>query len=109
MVQAGTVATSSKHWRIFICSNYPPHAPELNPIEHVRDELREKFFHNRVFNSLYALKDHLAKALKTMELDLNKSVGDFRLFGRFGYQSMHQVIDTFVRKNSPRQCLRWFT
>ena len=47
----------------------PPYAPELNPIEHVWDELREKFFHNRVFNSLNALEDHLSMALKTMELD----------------------------------------
>lgn len=47
----------------------PPYAPELNPIEHVWDELREKFFHNRVFKSLNALEDHLSMALKTMELD----------------------------------------
>ncbi|GCE08150.1 hypothetical protein KDAU_54790 [Dictyobacter aurantiacus] len=26
--------------------------PELNPVEHVWDELREKYFHNRVFASL---------------------------------------------------------
>ena len=45
----------------------PPYAPELNPIEHVWDELREKFFHNRVFDSLNALEDHLAVALKTLE------------------------------------------
>jgi transposase len=45
----------------------PPYAPELNPIEHVWDELREKFFHNRVFKSLDALEDHLALALKTLE------------------------------------------
>lgn len=38
----------------------PPYAPELNPIEHVWDELREKFFHNQVFKSLDALEDHLA-------------------------------------------------
>ena len=44
----------------------PPYAPELNPIEHVWDELREKFFHNRVFSSLQALEEHLAAALKTM-------------------------------------------
>ena len=30
----------------------PPYAPQLNPIAHVWDELREKFFHNRVFDSL---------------------------------------------------------
>jgi transposase len=47
----------------------PPYAPELNPIEHVWDELREKFFHNRVFKSLDALEDHLALALKSLETD----------------------------------------
>ena len=46
-----------------------PYAPELNPIEHVWDELREKFFHNRVFKSLDALEDHLALALKSLETD----------------------------------------
>ncbi len=45
----------------------PPYAPELNPIEHVWDELREKFFHNRVFKRLDALEDHLTLALKTFE------------------------------------------
>ncbi|MEK7812060.1 MAG: transposase [Pseudomonadota bacterium] len=45
----------------------PPHAPELNPIEHVWDELREKYFHNRVFKSLDALEDHLVSGLKTLE------------------------------------------
>ena len=49
----------------------PPYAPELNPIEHVWDELREKFFHNRVFKSLDALEDHLTTALKTLEDDPN--------------------------------------
>lgn len=47
----------------------PPYAPELNPIEHVWDELREKFFHNRVFDSLDALEDRLALALKALETD----------------------------------------
>ena len=31
------------------------------------DELREKFFHNRVFSSLDALEDHLALALNTLQ------------------------------------------
>ena len=47
----------------------PPYAPELNPIEHVWDELREKHFHNRVFGSLYALEEHLAAALRALETD----------------------------------------
>ena len=47
----------------------PPYAPELNPIEHVWDELREKHFHNRTFASLDALEEHLAKALRALETD----------------------------------------
>jgi transposase len=45
----------------------PPYAPELNPIEHVWDDLREKFFHNRVFDSLDALENQLEIGLKTLE------------------------------------------
>lgn len=40
----------------------PPYAHELNPVEHVWDELREKHFHNRVFDSLDALEDQLEVA-----------------------------------------------
>ena len=47
----------------------PPYAPELNPVEHVWDELREKRFHTRVFDSLDALEDHLEIALKDFEID----------------------------------------
>ncbi len=43
----------------------PPYAPELNPVEHVWDELREKRFHNRVD----ALEDHLELALRDFELN----------------------------------------
>ncbi len=45
----------------------PPYAPELNPVEHVWDEVREKFFHNRVFPSLKALERHLMRALQSLE------------------------------------------
>jgi hypothetical protein len=45
----------------------PPYSPELNPQEHVWDELREKYFHNRVFESISALEDHLVEALHTLE------------------------------------------
>lgn len=47
----------------------PPYSPELNPQEHVWDELREKFFHNRAFDSLDALEIHLESALKSFELN----------------------------------------
>ncbi len=32
----------------------PPYAPELNPVEHLWDELREKEFANKVFDFLEA-------------------------------------------------------
>lgn len=47
----------------------PPYAPELNPVEHVWDELREKAFGNLVFDSLDALEDHLEASLLAMERD----------------------------------------
>ena len=45
----------------------PPYSPELNPQEHVWGELREKFFHNRDFDSLNALEIYLESALKSLE------------------------------------------
>jgi hypothetical protein len=45
----------------------PPYAPELNPVEHLWDELREKCFHNKVFSSIDALEDDLALGLLAME------------------------------------------
>jgi hypothetical protein len=47
----------------------PPYAPELNPTEHIWDDLREKSFHNRVFESIDSLEDHLESSLRDMERD----------------------------------------
>jgi transposase len=49
----------------------PPYAPELNPVEHLWDDLREKSFHNLVFDRLKSLENHLELALA----DFEKSVG----------------------------------
>ena len=45
----------------------PPYSPELNPQEHIWDELREKYFHNQAFDSLDALEDRLVVGLKHLE------------------------------------------
>lgn len=45
----------------------PPYAPELNPVEHLWDELREKSFGNVVFNSIDVLESHLEISLREME------------------------------------------
>jgi DDE superfamily endonuclease len=41
----------------------PPYAPELNPQEHVWDELREKEFPNRVFDSMARVREQLEAGL----------------------------------------------
>ena len=50
----------------------PPYSPELNPVEHLWDELCEKSFHNRVFDSIDALENHLEAALREMEADTKR-------------------------------------
>jgi transposase len=47
----------------------PSWSPQLNPVEHLWDEVREKWFSNRVFASLQAVEDHLVTALQTLEED----------------------------------------
>jgi transposase len=45
----------------------PPYSPELNPVENLWDELREKFFGNVIFDSLKKLESHLEASLKNFE------------------------------------------
>lgn len=47
----------------------PPYSPELNPVEHIWDEIREKWFGNLIFSSMDAVEDQLVIALKTLEDD----------------------------------------
>jgi len=50
----------------------PPYSPELNPLEHLWDELREKWFQNLVFNNIDAVEDRLVEALSTLERDASR-------------------------------------
>ncbi len=45
----------------------PPYSPELNPAEHLWDEIREKWFRNEVFHSLDAVEQRLTDGLVTLE------------------------------------------
>ncbi len=47
----------------------PPYSPELNPVEHLWDHLREKHFANRLFHSMKAVTDKLSFGLRQAELD----------------------------------------
>lgn len=45
----------------------PPDSPQLNPMEHIWDEVREKWFANEVFDSLDGVEDRLVEALVALE------------------------------------------
>jgi len=47
----------------------PPNSPEVNPFEHLWEELREKYLHNRVFPSLDELIEVLCQALTELTED----------------------------------------
>lgn len=50
----------------------PPYAPELNPQEHVWDEIREKEFPNRVFDKLAAVTRQLEDGLPKLAADASR-------------------------------------
>jgi hypothetical protein len=43
---------------------HPPYSPQLNPVEHIWEEVRAKWFPNRVFPSLSKVVDTLAAGLR---------------------------------------------
>jgi transposase len=45
----------------------PPYSPDLNPQEQIWDELREKFFGNKLFKSIQAVIDNAVKGLQSLE------------------------------------------
>jgi transposase len=45
----------------------PPYSPELNPVEHLWEEIREKWFGNVVFSSLDAVENRLVESLRELE------------------------------------------
>jgi len=57
----------------------PPYSPEINPVEHIWEELREKHFPNRIFSSLGDLQEHLCSVLSELlsQTDLLRSLTYF--------------------------------
>ena len=47
----------------------PAYSPEVNPVEHLWEEVREKYLHNRVFSSLEELIEVLCQALTELTED----------------------------------------
>jgi transposase len=44
----------------------PPYSPELNPVEHVWDDIREKEFTNRAFDSIDSVIDTLCTGINRL-------------------------------------------
>jgi transposase len=57
----------------------PPYSPELNPVEHIWDHLRENYFGNRMFESLDKVEDVLCSGLQDLSKD-NKLVSSLTYF-----------------------------
>ncbi|MDI6783987.1 MAG: IS630 family transposase [bacterium] len=50
----------------------PPYSPELNPVEHLWEEIKEKWFTNLVFEDINAVENNLVDALVVLENDQEK-------------------------------------
>jgi len=50
----------------------PPYSPQCNPVEHLWEEIREKWFGNLVFRDMKGVEDALAAALATLERDTER-------------------------------------
>jgi hypothetical protein len=57
----------------------PPYSPELNPVEHLWEHVREKYFWNRSWNSLSELEDTLEMAFREVgqAKDIVRSLSSF--------------------------------
>jgi len=50
----------------------PPYSPELNPAEHLWEDIRERWFPNLVFKSITAVEDTLVEGLVSLEKDADR-------------------------------------
>ena len=50
----------------------PPYSPELNPAEHLWDDIRDKDFANRTFQDLEAVIEHLARTVHRIHQESNR-------------------------------------
>ncbi|MBF0371330.1 MAG: IS630 family transposase [Magnetococcales bacterium] len=65
------------------------HSPELNPTEHIWEELREKHFHNKAFDSLDDVKNALVTGLN----QLSDQPSRIRSMTSFPYIAKYHPLD----------------
>ena len=59
----------------------PPYSPQLNPVEHLWKEVREKYFSNIVFDNIDSVEDRLMEAL----IYMNQSPEIVKSFSAFNW------------------------
>jgi len=52
---------------IITIMHIPPYSPNLNPVENLWDELREKSFSNKLFKNMNDVECHLSNSLGVLE------------------------------------------
>lgn len=57
----------------------PPYSPEVNPTEHIWDEIREKYLHNKIFSSLKETIDRVSNGIRELSLK-NELIKSMTLF-----------------------------
>ena len=63
----------------------PVHSPELNPVEHIWDEMREKYFHNKALKSLDEVENVLCKGINR----LNSRPEKLKSLTNFSYMNIN--------------------
>lgn len=72
MERAGTKPSVSRYLWQHAPDCLPPWSPQLNPAEHVWDEIREKWFANRHFENMDQLERQLVAGLASLEADASR-------------------------------------
>ncbi|MBU1626132.1 transposase [bacterium] len=50
----------------------PPYSPELNPVEHIWKEIRQRWFKNKYFKDMNGVEDLLLESLSALEKDKSR-------------------------------------
>jgi len=59
----------------------PPYSPEVNPTEHLWDEIREKHLHNKIFDSLAETMEVVCREIN----ELNAKPDNLNIFVQVGF------------------------
>jgi len=62
----------------------PPYSPQCNPVENLREEIKETWFPNLVFKSVQAVEDTLEKSLLALQNDNKRtqSIASWRIYAQ---------------------------